>query len=644
MSHHEIGDLPPPVSVDTIAPALLKSPQIASKKPKTGKTTAYERKKAKILHDLQKLIGEERWPSISSTLETGKSDATLMDMHNCLKHALENNLNANNVFENSPEPQNKHVREGVIDVLDILDRNKDDAGLGTTIEVSSDRGTEITVGSGAQHTVGAGSGVRTPSSSSPSPPQPSKTSPSGRPEKRVKTGDGDFFDLAAQSSSEDEEPRRKDRQASAAQRAKNIRSQLKQDEQLNDDTIDIVNEVFDRTLLKNTRRTIVHPLHFKVDRKDWYPRELKHLPKSGGQIYAPLHHESPDHWTLCVLVFESGSGSNSIRLDYYDSSKSVVRTKDVEAFFAKWIEKRYPDSKFKFDQKKSAQQNDKTSCGVFVLETLRRLIESEDVTQTIEPIDAKKRFLDMIASIDTNSPSPSESHNLQVIEAIKALERNGNMSAVMDGSLSTTRQPMSIQPSQGIITKIRSLCESEGIPIAERLSPAKTELKRIAEKEEHLQLELTDAREELVLVKANMRAVNVALAAVSESITTDDTTDDLSIGAHLKATKYEPMSDLDIFHWAMDKAASELIQKKRNEIKDKLAEAAEEERRRAREEVESAERKVRQLTERETHLLGKKGRLDAAINFYESLSYLASDGGDKLADESLSTSDVTPSR
>jgi hypothetical protein len=64
----------------------------------------------------------------------------------------------------------------------------------------------------------------------------------------------------------------------------------------------------------------------------------------------------------------------------------------------------------------------------------------------------------------------------------------------------------------------------------------------------------------------------------------------------------------------------------------------------SREEVESAERKVEQLTERERYLQTRKRHLDATINLYESLLYLASDGGGKLADESLSTGDVTPSR
>ncbi|KAF5708231.1 hypothetical protein FMUND_10691 [Fusarium mundagurra] len=254
----------------------------------------------------------------------------------------------------------------------------------------------------------------------------------------------------------------------------------------------------------------------------------------------------------------------------------------------------------------------------------------------VQSEDARKRFLDMITSTDTNSPSPSENQNLQVIEATKALERNGNTSAIMDGSLSTTQQPMSIQPSQGIMTKFWSLCESTGMPIAERLSPAKTELKRIAEKEEHLKLELEDARKDLNC--ANVKALAV------EQTTKDEPMSDGT--PNLNSLAKNPCSNdiFNTFSCVVKRAASDLMQAGRARIKDKLAEATEKERRKAREEVESAERKVKQLTERETHLLREKGRVDAAINFYESLSYLASDGGDKLADESLSTGDVTPSR
>ncbi|KAF4500830.1 hypothetical protein FAGAP_2967 [Fusarium agapanthi] len=651
MSHHEIEDLPPPVSNDTIASALLKSPQTASKKPKTRKKTAYEKKKAKMLDDLRKTIGEGLWPSVSSTLQTGKSNATLMDMHTWLKHALKNNLNAKNVFGKNTEPQNKQVREGVIDVLGILDQSKDVAGLGTTIEVSTDTGTEMTVGSGAQHTAGADSGARTPSSSSPPPSQPSKTTPPGRPKKRVKKDDGARFDLATQPSSEDEEPRRKDRRVSAAEGAKNIHSRLKQDEQLNDDAIDIVNEVFDRTLLKNTRRTIVHPLYFEVDKKDRYPCKLKRLPKSGEPIYVPLHHESPEHWTSCVLFFkldseldpEFTSKVDSIHLDFYDSLENVSRAKKVEAFFTKWTKTNYPDCKFTFEQKKTAQQNDRTSCGVFVLETIRRLIESEDVTQTIEPIDAKKRFLDMVTSTDTNSSSSST--NLQIIEEITVLERKCETSPIVDGSPSTNQQPVDIQPSPVFITKIKNLCEPEGIPIAERLSTAITELKGITEEEERIKCKLTVAREEMVHRNTKMLGVDEVVAVVSEFITADDTTDDLPIGA---ATKDEPMPDdtpeMLIFCSAVKNAGSELVHKDRNLRKNKLAKAMEKVQREACESAESAEREVKRLAELETHLQEKKRRLDATIKVYEGLLYLASDGGGKQVDESLSTSDVTQSQ
>lgn len=286
------------------------------------------------------------------------------------------------------------------------------------------------------------------------------------------------------------------------------------------------------------------------------------------------------------------------------------------------------------------------------------MIVSEDVTRTIEPRDVKKCLLDMITSIDTNSPSPST--NLQVIEAIKALERNCDRSAIMDGSLSTTQESTSM-PAQDMIRQLRSQVESEGMPIAERLSRAKKDCKRSTEEDKQLELELKDARKDLDCAKAKVLAVEDALATFSESITTDETTDDLSIGAHLQTTKDEPMSDgtpnlnslvknprstdmLDTFSCVVKNAASELMEADRARIKDKLAEAMEKARRKPREEVESAERKVEQLTERERHLQTRKRHLDATINLYESLLYLASDGGGKQVDESLSTGDVTPSR
>ncbi|KAH7228545.1 uncharacterized protein BKA55DRAFT_626399 [Fusarium redolens] len=665
MSRHETGDLLPAVSDASHASVPLNSGKNASTKRKATKPTYYDKRKAKIWTDLQKFIGEERWPSVQSILETGKSDTTLTSIYDWLIYARNNNLNAENVFENQTKPT-KAVQTGVIDILNALDRKEDGAGLGTTIEASSGTGTEITVGSDAQHTVGPDSGVRMPSSPSPSPlppqSQPWKTSQSGRPQKKLKGTHSDCIDMTTQSSPDDEELQRKKSLVSVAERAKGIHSRLKDDEKLNDETIYIVSQVFELGLPPNTPTRILDTMRFKIDEKN-IPVKLKYIPKSGEPIYIPLHHESAEHWTLCVLLFESDSEPsseiNSIRLEFYDSLVDLSRSEKVEAFFTEWIKTHYPNFKLTFDQKETAQQNDKTSCGVFVLETIRRLMASEDIMRTIEPMDAKKRFLDMITSTVTNSPSPSA--NLQVIGAIKELERNCDTSAIIDDSLSTAQEPISIQPSQGIITKIRSLCESEGIPITERLSPAKKEYKRITEEEERLKLELTDARKDLGCANVNVLAVEEVLAMFSESIATDETIDDSSAGVHLQTMKDEPMSDgtpnlnslvknpcsndmLDTFSCVVKNAASDLMQADRARMKDKLAEAMEKARRTPREEVENAERKVEQLTERERYLQIRKRHLDATINLYESLLYLASDGGGKLADESLSTGDVTPSR
>ncbi|KAF4441999.1 hypothetical protein F53441_11844 [Fusarium austroafricanum] len=477
--------------------------------------------------------------------------------------------------------------------MNALDRKEDGAGLGTTIQASSGTGTEVRVGSGAEHTVGADAGDCIPSSPAPHQSPSSKTSPLGGRQKKQKTSNIDYDDITAELSAEDEELQRKKSLASVDEGANKIRSQLTTDEKLGDDTVYIISQVFKLVLSSDTPLRILDTTHFNIDEKK-IPSQLKHIPKSGEPIYIPLHYNGAEYWTSCVLLLESDSEPsseiNSIRLDFYDSSESEACAKKVNTFFTEWIQKHYPNSKLTLDQKEIAQQNDKTSCGVFVLETIRRLIASEDVTRTIELRDAKKCFLDMITSIDTNSPSPST--NLQVIEAIKALERKCDTSAIMDVSLSTTQEPICIQPSQEVISKTRSLCESEGITIAKRLSLAKKECKRITEEEERLKPELADARKDLGSANVNVLAVEEVMVRFSESITTDETTDDPPAGVHLQTTKDEPMSDgtlnpnslvknsclndmLDNFSCAFKNAASDLMQADRARIKDKLAEAME---------------------------------------------------------------------
>lgn len=151
-----------------------------------------------------------------------------------------------------------------------------------------------------------------------------------------------------------------------ARRAEDIHRRLKQDEKLNDDTIDIVIEGFKRVLVPNSRIRIVYPTFFEIDVKG-YPCKLKRLPKVGEPMYAPLHHKSSGHWTLCVLLikydfepscepsceinFEINSEINSIRLEFYDTLVDLSRPEKVKAFFTKWIKTFYPNFKLTFDQK-----------------------------------------------------------------------------------------------------------------------------------------------------------------------------------------------------------------------------------------------------------------------------------------------------
>ncbi|KAG7001768.1 hypothetical protein FOFC_21004 [Fusarium oxysporum] len=644
MSHHENGDVSRAVSDTTNVLAPLNFDNKASKKRNATTPSRYKKKKDDILKELSRMTSG-CWPSIENTVSS-LGGPTLEVVYTVVKSVQEEGIDERDLFKNEAK-YNHAVKKGVYAILGKSDPEQGKAGSDTTIEASSATGTEITVGSDAQNTVGADFGVHIPSPPSPQQSQSSGTSPSGRPKKKRKPN-GDYVDITAQSSSEDKELERQNTLVSVAKRAKVIYTQLKGNERLNDDTIYIISQAFQLAFTRNPPPRILDTMLFKID-EEKIPSQLKHTPKSGELVYVPLHHQSSEHWTSCVLLFdyELGSKVDSIRLNFYDSSKTDVRAEKVKAFFTKWTKECYPGSKFTFDQKETAQQNDKTSCGVFVLETIRRLIALDDVTRTIEPRDAKKRFLDMVASINTGSPSPST--DLQVMEEIKALERNCVTSAIMDGSPSITQQPMGIRLSQETITKIKNLCESEGMPIAERLSLAKTELKWITEEEERLKIELTGARKELDCANVNMLATEDVLATFLQSITMDETAGGASSGVHLQITKDETMSDgtpsmnslaknpcsndmLDAFSCMVKNAASGLMQAERARIKDKLAEATD----KARREVENAEKKVGRITERKTHLLREKGLLDAEISLHESLSHLASDGGDKLTDESLS--------
>ena len=132
------------------------------------------------------------------------------------------------------------------------------------------------------------------------------------------------------------------------------------------------------------------------------------------------------------------------------------------------------------------------------------MIESQDVTRTIETMAARRGFLHMINSLDITSPSPSTA--LQVMARIQALCNKCNKSAIMAVSPPPTQQPQSIPSPHRIITYIKALVVEEGMSITDQLSGAEEKSRQLAEDEEHLGSELKKAGKELDTAISNEKA------------------------------------------------------------------------------------------------------------------------------------------
>ncbi|SPJ90324.1 uncharacterized protein FTOL_13205 [Fusarium torulosum] len=641
MSHHEIGDSPTTATDNAIvfAPPDWKQKPLRKKIPRTY---YYEKQKGKALSDLRAIIEEKDWHRVDSSLNSS-GPKTIENTFQWVKYAWENGLNENNVFKEGEkqlgdkEKPTNAVKDAVIQVLSkCLPKENDGDSIGTTSETDTKR----KIGSRAQQTIYVPS-LPPPSS----PPLSPEATPHGGQVKKRKISPERYFDITTQSSQDDEELRRKDMQDSVATRADEIYSQLKGHRRLNDDTLYIVSKAFELDLPpSNPPARILHPLWFKIDCKE-IPLGLRDIPEPGERIYAPLHHESSGHWTLCVIGFEldsesnadSNSESKSIRLDFYDSLKNGGRANGVKTFFTRWIEKRYPKYAATFHEPKSAQQKDGTSCGIFVLETMRRLIVSEDVTRTIKPMDVRENLLNTISSLETYPPSDSEL--AQVLKAIKVLHGRCNTSPNMAQPSFPTLEPKGMVSPRQMIDYFMQVIVSGGISVEELISRTQKEYQQITEELGRLEHELRDAQKKLDTAKTRASAFEEAFNEMSESTRSDETVDPPSIGSKTQTAEDEPMTDQKLDPCAkkprslVDLSAqfcsltSAFLQKQRDDDEKKREETRMETRRMRSEEIEMAERKVKKLSKQVADLDTSQATTDAFITLCLRSSNLQQKGG-----------------
>ena len=271
------------------------------------------------------------------------------------------------------------------------------------------------------------------------------------------------------------------------------------------------------------------------------------------------------------------------------------------------------------------------------------MIGKQDVTDTIEPMAARRSFLDMINSLDTTSPSPST--QLQVIARIQALRNNSSKAVIRAISPSPKQQPQSIPSPHDIITWIKEQIVHKGISITDQISDAEEKSHQLAGDEERLRSKLETAEEELdtaskeekaFLVKIFEGQLGKALGEVSKKATESMNTWLAGLGKQAREEGNTPLA-IDNRNTHVEEVRSRknglqvdqihsLIQGAiQAEPDDSVKGTVEDQRKALRpfsEKVESAQTNVDRLEKQVKDVMADKARMDSLALVYRGLSGL----------------------
>ncbi|KAF9769505.1 hypothetical protein IL306_013075 [Fusarium sp. DS 682] len=301
----------------------------------------------------------------------------------------------------------------------------------------------------------------------------------------------------------------------------------------------------------------------------------------------------------------------SVRLDFYDSLNNQARAGRVESFFARWVGEHYHGFSLQFAiQQEAPQQNDITSCGIFALEIMKRLLASDDVNQPIEPMDVRKGLLKKVMTeVDSR---PLSKFSSEVVQSVRKLA-----------------------PVRVVIDELFNAVESKEASFANLLRHAEELLAQTTEKINGLERELKGAQESLIAVKTDKETIEKCFRSVSHLIKANKTAE-FSVAMHSRITGDEPMGDGSLEPSAkrprMSQSAMDLSQGFNNMLSQYVHAHAEETNKILEEAMKETLRgpgeRVRQAEERVTELTGQLERLQSRadmgkviISAYQLLSY-----------------------
>ncbi|EXK77180.1 hypothetical protein FOQG_18106 [Fusarium oxysporum f. sp. raphani 54005] len=581
----------------------------------TGKQKYAEVQSGKkdLLSFLDKASTADHWREWVATLQ-GAGVKTLKALSGLVKYAMSQKIDAGDLLRSGRygcldrEFQNVSSRRKLsADIChealkqlqnEVGEKSQNDANLGTITEAGSGMDAELPAASDDD--------ARNSKSTSP------ETSPRQGPYKGQKRTP-ERIDITPDTPPHEKRRQRQDGTRWWNETANKVISQMNQNVMLTDDVLTTLSEVL--MSYRESEARLVDTYQFQVDGKE-IPSKLKRPPERGEKLYALLHHPSDGpHWTLCVLMFED----KFIRLDFYDSLNNEARACRVKSFFTDWINEQYHGSNLQFAIREAPQQNDGTSCGIFALEIMKRLLASDDANQPIEPMEVRRALLQRMTSVDTTSSLPLQTHTLEILRSIQKHF-----------------------PIRAFIDKISDAAGPKEASFANLLRQAEEQSAQATEEINGLERKLKDAQDSLLDVKTEAEFIKKGLGNFSRFIATNETAD-FSVAMHSGITGDEPVADGSLepsakrprmsqsamdFTQGLNNLMSQFEHKHKEETNKMLQESMDKTLDEVRKRVEEAEKKEKELTEQLKHLQSHADLTNAITSLYWGFSHLQNIGVD----------------
>ncbi|EEU33510.1 uncharacterized protein NECHADRAFT_89412 [Fusarium vanettenii 77-13-4] len=168
---------------------------------------------------------------------------------------------------------------------------------------------------------------------------------------------------------------------------------------------------------ESSRPHLLDPLWFHT--KTPSPRMPSFLLDVGNHsaraVYLPIHLDY-NHWVLCRVLIDGLRATISI----YDSLLRHPSQDRISKSLEQWFSQTLPSLQLEIITPACSQQSDYTSCGIFVVMTLERLLRNQSVTDTIQVFNERQRLLRLLLSEDSRHLALNDLQ-LETLSAVREL-------------------------------------------------------------------------------------------------------------------------------------------------------------------------------------------------------------------------------